>query len=124
MKPTIGVLIVGLAVVGTLVALCGCETQSATEAEIVVTPASAELAVGESAEFTASGWDGYRWDLSDDKIGVLSRRTGSTVRYTNISSASSNSVQTITVTGLGTGGSSSTNGTSFFVTGQAVVRHI
>lgn len=124
MKATILALIVGMASVGTLIAVCGCETKSASQAEIIVTPASADLAKGNSITLTASGWDDYRWSLSDETIGTLTPRTGDTVKYTNISSNGSNRVQIITAKGLVTGETSNSNTLPFVISGQAIVHHI
>jgi hypothetical protein len=112
-----------LAIGGVGALLCSCETESANNADIIISPASVTLGQGEQVELTASGWSDYRWSLSDEHMGALSRRTGETTVYTAVSSGGSNSVQTVTATGLGYGGNNTTNYTDLVVSGTAIIRH-
>lgn len=112
-----------LAVGGVGALFCGCETEPANSADIIISPSSVTLGQGEQVELTASGWTDYRWSLSDESMGALSRRTGDTTVYTAVSSGGSNSVQTVTATGLGYGGNNSSNSTDLVVSGTAIIRH-
>ena len=71
-----------LGAVIVLLALSGCETDSAGKVDVRVTPATAELSRGQSIELTASGWEDYRWSLGTPAIGNLSATVGQSVVYT------------------------------------------
>lgn len=73
-----------------LALLCsgGCEVKSAAKVDVSVTPARAELRRGESVDLTASGWEDFRWTLSNNNIGTLSATVGRTVVYTSTRSGS------------------------------------
>lgn len=76
-----------------LVAITGCETQSASTT-INITPAAATVRKGESVTFTASGGYDYQWTLADYTLGRLSNNRGTSVTYTGIyDSGGSNTVQ-------------------------------
>ncbi len=76
----------------------GCETEPSSQISIAVTPNTAELKLGESQEFIASGWEDYTWSLAKTNIGVLSTKTGDRTVYTAVTD--SNAVQTLTVSAL------------------------
>ena len=99
MKPVIVTLCAVLSLALSLFCV-GCETKSATEAEVLVDPPAITLKNGESATFTATGWHEYRWSLQHEDWGILSNKTGDRTVYTSISSASG--VQTLTVTAVNT----------------------
>jgi len=84
-----------LPLVGVLL-FSGCETESVTQTDIKVEPNYAGLPVGQSMTLTASGWNNYRWSLSESSIGHLSAYTGRSVVYT--ATAGRGSTQTITAT--------------------------
>lgn len=67
--------------------LNGCETQSATQAAVSVTPRTAQVRKGESVGLTASGWHEYQWELENPTWGYLSARKGANVTYTALLSA-------------------------------------
>ena len=68
-----------------LFALLGCETESSEQIAISITPNTATLRLGESQEFTASGWQDYTWSISPSDRGVLSTRKGDRTVYTAVS---------------------------------------
>ncbi len=104
--------VLGTVLAGALiVATSGCETDSASDLAVNISPSGGKLKAGQTIRLTASGGWNYQWSCDQNK-GYLSKTTGSTVNYTAFSSAS-NTHHTITVTGFGSGsGSSSTNSTS------------
>ncbi len=86
-----------LAACAALFATTGCETESAGEATVSVTPTYATLNIGQSVTITASGgWD-YKWGLSDTALGTLNKYEGNQVTYTMTSNGGN---QTVTVTGM------------------------
>ena len=103
----------------------GCESAEAND--VTISPNNAKVSVGGSVGLTASGWDNFRWSLSDGDIGVLSATVGKSVVYTAISTTSG--VQRVTATAIGSGAVSSptsTNGTSSAIAGyaaSAVITH-
>lgn len=101
--------------------LNGCETGSADEA-LSVSPSSAVLSAGETREFTVSGGYDYTWSLANEGVGSLSTRKGNRTRYAAPASVTTNTYQTIKVVSTieGTSGDS-TNGTSYSVTGSAII---
>lgn len=61
----------------------GCETESASSAQISVSPSSARLsAQNPSVTLSASGGWNYVWSLSNGSYGSLSKASGSSVTYT------------------------------------------
>lgn len=120
-------------------ALCGCETDSASS-EVKIVPESISVRKGQNVTFTASGGYEYSWALSDNTLGVLSKRTGHSTTYTSLSEPASNAapvVQIITVTStigsgqqvsttVGTNGLpiSTTTPSGYSVKGQAFVTHM
>lgn len=82
---------------GLCVAFAGCETTSADEVEVKISPEEATLtAANPSVTLTAAGGWSYTWSISDDEIGKLNKRSGSSVTYT-AKTFGSNTVQTVTV---------------------------
>jgi len=104
-----------------LIAGAGCEadtdTGSATQAEIQITPGSATLHKGQSAEFTASGWYEYTWSLASPTWGMLSHKTGKTTAYTAFVGTNAIQVLTCTASIVTTNGSST-------VTAEALIQHL
>lgn len=86
-----------IAACAVLFAATGCETESAGEATVSVTPSYATLDVGQSVTLTASGGWSYRWGLSDTAAGSLDKYEGNQVQYTM---RSASGIQTVTVTGM------------------------
>jgi hypothetical protein len=85
------------------VLMAGCETEPASEADIIVSPPSATVAYGGSVEFVASGWHAYTWSLEHPTWGVLSRNEGNSTVYTSIAKADSlesNAVQVLHCKGV------------------------
>lgn len=77
--------ILGLTVLTLAGGLCfvGCETESASENNVDITPASATILIDESVTLTASGGYDYEWSLENDSWGTLSTTEGSTTTYTS-----------------------------------------
>lgn len=96
--------------VSLLFATAGCETDSASDIAINISPSGGTLNAGQTIQLTASGGWNYRWSCDQEK-GYLSSTTGSKVSYTAYS-ASSNTTHTITVTGIGST-SGGTNNTAY-----------
>ena len=123
MKNHVGIVCIGLTALSLMLGLgfwsTGCESSDRTEAvrqtKIDLTPTHTELAIGESAVFTASGWHDYRWSLRHENIGSLSHRAGDETRYTSIDET--NTFQVLTVSAVISG----TNSTR--VSAQAVILH-
>jgi hypothetical protein len=61
--------------------VAGCEASSPSELAVTVTPDHATLRSGESVTLTASGWNAYKWSLSNSDIGDLSSTVGERVTY-------------------------------------------
>jgi len=71
-----------LAFIGLIIST-GCETETASENDVRISPSSIGLRPNQTAEFTASGGYEYTWSLSNDSIGVLTTRTGPRTVYIN-----------------------------------------
>ena len=104
----------------------GCE--SAESNDIVITPGHATVSKGGSVALSASGWDNFRWTLSNGDIGVLSATVGRSVVYTSTSAGEA--TQRVTATAIGSGAtasssSHSTNSTANVVgySASAVILH-
>lgn len=96
------------AAVACLAALCGCESSEGNALEVSASVRDLS-AKGQTSVLSASGWNGYKWTLSDPKIGRLSRDTGSSVVYTALSMPEAggsflNQVVTCQTTDSGDGG--------------------
>jgi hypothetical protein len=113
----------GLLVAAGCILFVGCEAESANQAGITISPASATLSYGESVEFTASGWRDYKWSLTDASLGTLSRTSGDSTIYT--SRTTNNAISYITaqslmvISGSGTNAGSATT----YLSGQAEIVH-
>ena len=108
-----------MAFVTVLSGLTGCDLDSpdsATQADIVITPNHVNIGLHQSVEFVASGWYDYTWDLANNTWGTLSHRTGKSTVYTSV--ASTGGVQVLTCSAIITG----TNGTAS-VTTEALIVH-
>ena len=104
-----------------LVGMVGCETEASDQASIAITPNTAEIALGASQVFTASGWQDYSWSLSDSSVGVLSTTTGDSTTYTAVLAMTSNTTQVLTVT-ANSAGDASTNAAS--LAAEALIIHL
>ena len=111
---TLGCVLAG----GLFIVATGCETDSASDLSVNISPSGGVLKPGQSVKLTASGGWNYQWVVEDDDLGYLSSKTGSSVIYTAFSS-SSNATHKITVTGFGSGSGGSTNNTSFAASSSA-----
>ena len=96
----------------------GCESAEAND--VTVSPGHATVSKGGSVALSASGWDNFRWTLSNDDIGVLSATVGRQVVYTSI--ASGEATQRVTATAIGSGAtaSGSTNSRIFSIIASMV----
>jgi hypothetical protein len=112
----------GVALLGGIWALAGCETDDAANGTVTVTPASATVGKGGSVPLAASGWYGYTWSLLDSGIGRLSKSTGETTVYTALSAGPA--TQIVVVTAGSTGTSSTGTVDTVHPTGQAVIFHL
>ncbi len=97
----------------------GCESSDSHGVEIA-TSRRDFTAKGQTAVLTASGWNGYKWTLSDASIGRLSSATGRSVTYTALSipadgEAYKNQTVTCQTTDSGDGGGAF---------GTIVLRHV
>ena len=86
----------------------GCESSEGNSVEIKASRRDLSEK-GQTSVLTASGWNDYKWTLSDKTIGRLDKDTGSTVVYTALSmpaanSAYKNQVVTCQTTDPGNGG--------------------
>ncbi len=114
-------------VLAALIAILGCETESASDNSVRITPARVRVNNGQQVQFTASGGFTYSWSISDSSLGFISAKTGPTTTYTANFSPPTNSVtvQTLTVTSVvGSGGSNNTTtATGFTKTAEAIIEH-
>jgi hypothetical protein len=118
---TFNLLLLSMALLLPLMGMIGCETESSDQASISISPNTAELDVGASLVFTASGWQDYSWSISRPDYGVLSTTTGDSTTYTAVLALSSNATQVLTVTANGDSGSSSNSAT---LTAEALIIHL
>ena len=114
-------LLLRIALLLPLMGIIGCETESSDQASISISPNTAELDVGASQVFTASGWQDYSWSLSDSSVGVLSTTTGDDTTYTAVLAMTSNTTQILTVT-ANSADSVTTNATT--LTAEALITHL
>ena len=113
----------GAAIVLAAAAICGCE--SADSYEITVKPGDATVtSASPSVALTASGWSDYQWSLSDTSLGYLSASKGASVVYTARSGTFLGGRQTVTVSAVGSGTSStSTTNSAAGYTAQTIITH-
>jgi hypothetical protein len=97
-----------MTVAAVLFVLVGCETDSASEAHISVSPSSVELYKGGSQEFTAEKASGYKWSMAPAGYGTLSSSSGSRVTYTSTASVATTVVITVEARLFSSGGTNST----------------
>lgn len=129
-------ILIGLvAAVAAMVLIAGCETESADQISITITPNNATIQKEESREFTASGWRDYTWSLTDPSIGVLSVTKGDRTTYTAIKGPTSTNetfpqILTLTINVPADNSSSTTTSTNTvpdptgLVTAQAWITHV
>ncbi len=96
----------------------GCESAEAND--VTVSPGHATVSKGGSVTLSASGWDNFRWSLSNNDIGILSATVGRQVVYTSIAAGEATQRVTATAIGAGVGGSSSSSTNSTATASAAV----
>jgi hypothetical protein len=120
--------IVLLTIVALATGICfvGCETESASENNVRITPAAAIVLIGQAIELIASGGFEYDWTLENEEWGTLSARKGNRVIYTSNFDPGADtyiSRQVVTVSStLGTD-SSGSNTLGYIQSAEAVVTH-
>jgi len=120
------------AMLAALLFQCGCETESASDSSVRISPSRAKVRNGQSVEFVASGGFDYSWAISDSSLGFISAKSGNRTVYTANVQTGTNPVvvvQTLTVTStIGTTGASATNASSaasgFTKTAEAIIEHL
>ncbi|MDP6810967.1 MAG: hypothetical protein QGH42_13465 [Kiritimatiellia bacterium] len=75
-------LFVVLALIGGL-CFVGCETESASQNNVLISPRSAIILIDNTVELTASGGFDYEWSLEQEEWGTLSTTKGSRTVYTS-----------------------------------------
>jgi hypothetical protein len=118
---TFKLLLLSISLLLPLMGMIGCETEASDQASISITPNTADVALGASQVFTASGWQDYSWSLSRPGDGVLSTTTGDSTTYTAVRALSSNATQVLTVSANGASGISSN---SAGLTAEALIIHL
>ena len=111
-----------LAAVGIFLAACESEKSGTGDDVLDVYPSYAKLRAGQSVTLTAKGGSDYLWSLSNEEIGSLSSRHGSSVVYTAQVCEGANTFQTVTAQSKLTGGIVTTNGNSL-ASGTATILH-
>ncbi|MDA3797577.1 MAG: hypothetical protein PF692_00645 [Kiritimatiellae bacterium] len=112
------------AFVGMTTFFQGCETESASDNFVEITPEYSFVEEGQSVVLAASGGYSYEWSLSNTDWGLLTEETDTTVKYTSTYQGSSdNEVQTVTVRSYIEGASSSTNSTTYEHFAYAYITH-
>lgn len=112
------------AFVGVITFFQGCETESASDNFVEITPEYSFLEEGQSVVLAASGGYSYEWSLSNPDWGLLTEKTDTTVKYVSTYQGSSdNEVQTVTVRSYIEGSSSSTNGVTYEQFASAYITH-
>lgn len=127
--PDLAALLLTAAACAAVAVLIGCEVDTASSSgggnSLRVSPASVELAEGQSQEFTVAGGYETVWSLANEAWGLLVPRTGNRAVYTSrYTPDGGNEVQTIIVTSFieGSGGGTNNAGT-YQATGEAIVIH-
>ena len=119
-----------MAMAAGLILAAGCETESASDNDVRISPRTAALRVNQTQEFRASGGYEYTWSLSDNSIGLLTTTKGAVTVYINRSNpgfdATGPAIQTLTVTSTPRpdGSFGGTNGASFVKTAEAIIEHL
>jgi len=109
---------------GVLALFQGCETESASDNFVEISPEYSYIEEGQSVVLTASGGYSYEWSLENKDWGLLTEKTDTTVKYTSTyQGTSDNEVQTVTVRSYIEGASSSTNGVTYEHFAYAYVTH-
>ena len=111
-----------LAAVGLFLVACESEKSGTGDDVLDVTPSYAKLRAGQSVTLSAKGGSDYLWSLSNEEIGSLSSRHGSSVVYTAQVCDAANTFQTVTAQSKLTGGIVTTNGVNL-ATGTATILH-
>ncbi len=111
-----------LAAVGLFLTACESEKSGTGDDVLDVTPSYAKLRAGQSVTLSAKGGSDYLWSLSNEEIGSLSSRHGSSVVYTAQVCDAANTFQTVTAQSKLTGGIVTTNGVNL-ATGTATILH-
>ncbi|MDA0990975.1 MAG: hypothetical protein O3A51_09515 [Verrucomicrobia bacterium] len=107
----------------------GCETESASDNDLQITPRATALRINQSQEFTVSGGFDYTWSLATPGLGTLTATRGASTVYisrTAPAAGSAPTVQTLMVSSTPRPDSdtSVSNGTSFVKTGEAIIEHL
>ncbi|MBL7116016.1 MAG: hypothetical protein ISS35_09650 [Kiritimatiellae bacterium] len=111
-------------VAAVLFAMVGCETDSASEATISVSPSHVELYMGGSQEFTAKRASGYKWSVSPVGFGVLSSSSGSRVIYTSTANVATTVVITAQASLISRGTESNETTTAIQIEGFGLITHL
>ena len=112
------------AFVGVITFFQGCETESAADNFVEITPEYSFLEEGQSVVLAALGGYSYEWSLSNPDWGLLTEKTDTTVKYISTYQGSSdNEVQTVTVRSYIEGASSTTNGVAYEHFASAYITH-
>ena len=122
----ISIALLTIVALATGVCFVGCETESASENNVRISPAAAIVLIGEAIELIATGGFEYDWTLENETWGTLSARKGDRVIYTSnydpgADTYSSRQIVTVTST-LGTDGSGS-NTLGYAQSAEAIVTH-
>ncbi|MBL7077482.1 MAG: hypothetical protein ISS31_08415 [Kiritimatiellae bacterium] len=121
----ISLLIVLVLVGGTC--FVGCETESASQNNIRINPASAIILIDESLELTASGGFDYEWSLENEAWGTLSTTIGNRTVYTSAYDPAADTWQehqVITVTSyINKQSTNATDFSDYAQTAEAIITH-
>ena len=122
----ISIVLLTIVALATGICFVGCETESASENNVRITPAAAIVLIGQAIELIASGGFEYDWTLENEEWGTLSARTGNRVIYTSnfdpgAETYTSSQVVTVTST-LGTETSGS-NTLGYAQSAEAIITH-
>ena len=122
----ISIVLLTIVALATGIGFVGCETESATENNVRITPAAAIILIGQAIELIASGGFEYDWTLEHEEWGTLSARKGNRVIYTSNfdpGAETYTSGQVITVTSTLATDRLGTNTLDYAKTAEAVVTH-
>lgn len=111
----------------TAAGLTGCDTESAAENNVRITPGTATLRINQMQEFTASGGFDYTWSLENEDWGTLSAREGNSTVYQSLhdpGAEAETARQILRVTStINSQGQNGTNETSYSHTAEAIITH-